>query len=50
MYQRCGRIIVYFSRLLSSAYDGNMHIPKGKTEAKTRNGGTEHDEESQTDQ
>ena len=28
----------------------NMHIPKGKTETKTRNGGTEHDEESRTDQ
>ena len=26
-----GQKIVYFSRLLSSAPDGNMHIPKGKS-------------------
>nr|DAJ05177.1 MAG TPA: hypothetical protein [Caudoviricetes sp.] len=26
-----GRKIVYFSRLLSFAPDGNMHIPKGKS-------------------
>ena len=41
-----GQKIVYYSRLLSSAPDGNMHIPKGKspTENKTH-GGYHHEKE-----
>ena len=38
------RKIVYFSRLLSSAPDGNMHIPKGESpKGKRKHGGIHHE-------